>query len=103
MDSLTKATSTTHNPATTHLDFSNQDRLTDKKLINEITGSSAIEKLTFKGCTCLKLKDKTIRVLAERLNHLKELDLSGCTRITNRAISQYETAAVFQLGAFVYL
>jgi hypothetical protein len=112
MDSLTKTTSTIHNFATntanlnnnstplsiastgvaksqaaTQLDFSNRDRLTDKKLLGEIAGSPTVEKLILKGCICLTLKDKTIRSLAKRLNHLKELDLSGCTRITDRVIS----------------
>jgi WD40 repeat protein len=119
MDSLTKVTSTILDPVintvninhdstalpaasteafksqkTTHLDFSHRTHLTDKELINEIAGSSVIEKLTFKGCTCLKLKDKTIRVLAERFNHLKELDLSGCTRITNRVIKGLKDSAM---------
>jgi hypothetical protein len=119
MDSLTKANSTIHNPEfhttnldtnntalptaatgafksqeTTQLDFSNRAHLTDKGLINEVAGNPTIEKITLNGCTCLKLKDKTIRILAKSLNHLKELDLTGCTGITNRVIRRLKDSTM---------
>jgi WD40 repeat protein len=72
--------------AVDQLDFSNQSELIDKDLIDKIVSNSRIERLNLQGCSNLRLKNKTIRVLAERLKNLKELDLRRCTSITDRAI-----------------